>query len=116
MSKAEPAAHDPVVIFAALADRTRLGLLRRLSEGETQCIARLSLDTRLTRQAVTKHLQVLEHAGLVTSARVGRESLYAFRPGPVMEAQAFLDLISAQWDGRLARLKAFVEKPEPGKV
>lgn len=109
MPSSESAASDAASVFAALGDRTRLGLLRRLSEGEACSISALSSDTRLTRQAVTKHLHVLEGAGLVSSARVGRESLYAFRPAPVMEAQAFLDLISAQWDRRLARLKAFVE-------
>jgi DNA-binding transcriptional ArsR family regulator len=64
----------------------------------------------MTRQAVTKHLQVLEAAGLVRSARVGRESLYSYQPEPVCDARAYLEAVSAQWDARLARLKALVEE------
>jgi len=99
----------PAPIFAALGDRTRLSLLRRLSDGQTRSIARLSQDTALTRQAVTKHLHVLENAGLVRSVRVGRESRFAYRPEPIIEAKAYLATVSAQWDDALARLQAFVE-------
>jgi len=99
----------PAPIFAALGDRTRLSLLRRLSDGQTRSIARLSQDTALTRQAVTKHLHVLENAGLVRSVRVGRESRFAYRPEPIIEAKAYLATVSAQWDEALARLQAFVE-------
>jgi DNA-binding transcriptional ArsR family regulator len=99
----------PAPVFAALGDRTRLRLLGRLSEGGAHSIAALSAGSRMTRQAVTKHLHVLEAAGLVQSARVGRESLYSYQPEPVAEARAYLDAVSAQWDTRLARLKALVE-------
>jgi DNA-binding transcriptional ArsR family regulator len=101
---------DPAPIFAALGDRTRLSLLTRLSGGEAQSIARLSAQTSLTRQAVTKHLHVLEGAGLVRSVRVGRESRFAYRPEPLVDARAYLDTVSAQWDDALGRLKAFVEE------
>jgi DNA-binding transcriptional ArsR family regulator len=101
---------DPAPIFAALGDGTRLSLLAKLSGGERQSIARLSADTALTRQAVTKHLRVLETAGLVSSRRVGRESLFAFRPGPIAEARAYLDSVSRQWDDALARLRSFLER------
>jgi DNA-binding transcriptional ArsR family regulator len=97
-------------IFAALGDRTRLSLLRKLSSGESQSIARLSVDTDLTRQAVTKHLRVLEDAGLVVMTRSGRESLYAFRPEPIMVVRTYLDAVSQQWDDTLERLRAFVER------
>lgn len=100
---------DPAPIFAALGDRTRLSLLTRLSGGEAQSIARLSAQTSLTRQAVTKHLHVLEGAGLVRSVRVGRESRFAYRPEPLVDARAYLDAVSAQWDDALGRLKVFVE-------
>lgn len=100
---------DPTPVFAALGDRTRLSLLTRLSAGGARSIANLSADTRLTRQAVTKHLHVLEKAGLVSSVRVGRESRFAYRPEPIDEARAYLDGVSAQWDGALARLRALVE-------
>jgi DNA-binding transcriptional ArsR family regulator len=100
---------DPTAVFAALGDRTRLALLIRLADGETRSIAGLSADTELTRQAVTKHLRVLEQAGLVGHLRIGRESRFAYRPGPVAEARACLDAVSAQWDGALGRLRRFVE-------
>ena len=96
-------------MFAALGDATRLSLLTELSDGQPRSIARLSANTRLTRQAVAKHLHVLEGAGLVSSRRVGRESRFAYRPESVVTASAFLDTVSAQWDDALARLRAFVE-------
>ena len=115
MSTLEPGARaprdppGPAPIFAALGDRTRLSLLSRLSDGRARSIATLSADTRLTRQAVTKHLHVLQDAGLVTSARVGREARFAYRPEPVIEARDFLEQVSAQWDDALSRLKTFVD-------
>jgi DNA-binding transcriptional ArsR family regulator len=108
---AEPArAHDPAPIFAALGDRTRLSLLMTLSDGVTRSITMLSADSRLTRQAVTKHLRVLEGVGLVESVRQGRESRFVARPEPLDEARAYLDRVARQWDDALLRLKAFVEK------
>jgi len=107
MSKPEPTAAAP--LFAALGDPTRLALVARLSDGEPRSISALSADTHLTRQAVTKHLRVLEKAGLVASVRVGRESRFEFRPEPVADARTYLDTVSAQWDAALARLRAFVE-------
>lgn len=111
MSNASVQAHDPspAPVFAALGDRTRLSLLARLSDGETRSIAKLSADTRLTRQAITKHLHVLENAGLVRSIRVGRESRFALRPEPIAEARSYLDMVSAQWDDALSRLRAHLE-------
>jgi DNA-binding transcriptional ArsR family regulator len=97
-------------IFAALGDATRLSVLDRLSRGTPQSIVRLTAGTRLTRQAVTKHLRVLESAGVVRSVRAGRESLYALEPKPIDELRRYLETVSAQWDDALARLKSFVEK------
>lgn len=103
-------AREHAATFAALGDPTRLSLLGRLSGGRAQSIAKLSVDTRLTRQAITKHLHVLEMAGLVSSLRVGRETQFAFRPEPIEAARSYLDEVSAQWDAAFARLKAFVEE------
>lgn len=63
----------------------------------------------MTRQAVTKHLRVLQGAGLVRNVRHGRESLFELDPAPIDEARAYLELVSRHWDNALARLKAFVE-------
>jgi DNA-binding transcriptional ArsR family regulator len=101
---------DPVPIFAALGDHTRLSLLMRLSDGSARSINLLAADTSLTRQAVTKHLRVLQDVGLVNSVRVGRESLYAAHPEALEPARACLDAVAAQWDDALGRLKAFVEE------
>jgi DNA-binding transcriptional ArsR family regulator len=96
-------------VFAALGDETRLSLVRKLANGSPQSISRLAEGSTLTRQAVTKHLIVLEDAGLVHSVRVGRESLFEFRPQPINELRSYLEQVSDQWDGVLARLKRFVE-------
>ncbi|ASG20873.1 ArsR/SmtB family transcription factor [Nitrospirillum viridazoti] len=103
------AAANPATVFAALGDPTRLSLLSRLSDGHARSIAALSADTTLTRQAVTKHLHVLQDAGLVACVRVGRESRFAFQPEPVAAARGYLDAVSAQWDDALSRLRAFVK-------
>jgi DNA-binding transcriptional ArsR family regulator len=96
-------------IFAALGDETRLAMVARLAGGEAQSIARLTAGTRLTRQAVSKHLRVLEDAGVVRSLKVGRESQYALEPKPIDNVRDYLANVSAQWDDALARLKSFVE-------
>jgi DNA-binding transcriptional ArsR family regulator len=71
--------------------------------------SQLTEGFKLTRQAVTKHLRVLEGAGIVHGVRTGRESLFEFDPGPIHEIGEYLDLVSEQWDRALARLKSFVE-------
>lgn len=108
MSSGEPAA-APAAVFAALGDLTRLSLVRTLSDGGQRSIASLSAGTSLTRQAVTKHLVVLEQAGLVSSRRNGRERTYAFRPQPVAAARTYLDQVSAHWHEALGRLRNLVE-------
>lgn len=97
------------LIFAALGDETRLRLVTRLSADGPMSIARLTEGGRVTRQAVTKHLQVLENVGLACSSRLGRESVWELEPEPLDAARQCLDGISAQWDAALGRLKAFVE-------
>lgn len=100
---------DPAPVFAALGDPTRLSLLARLSEGRARSISGLSAETDLTRQAVTKHLRVLEAAGLVASERSGRETRFAYRPQKIDEARAYLERVSDQWDEAIGRLKGFLE-------
>jgi DNA-binding transcriptional ArsR family regulator len=104
------AVRSQACVFAALGDETRLGVLSKLVDGRPQSIARLTEGTILTRQAVTKHLRVLEEAGLVRSVRNGRESLFAFEQKPLDDARLYLDRVSRQWDDVLARLKSFVEE------
>ena len=96
-------------MFAALSDETRLSLVAALAAGRTRSISELTAGSRLTRQAITKHLRVLEGVGLVRSNRSGRESLFELDPAPLAELRAYLERVSEQWDQALARLKAFVE-------
>jgi DNA-binding transcriptional ArsR family regulator len=105
MSKAEAAAP----LFAALADPTRLALIERLADGAPRPIVALAAGRSLTRQAVTKHLAVLQGAGLVARQPAGRETLYALRPERLADARSWLDSIGAQWEDALARLKVHVE-------
>jgi DNA-binding transcriptional ArsR family regulator len=96
-------------LFAALGDSTRLELIGRLSLGRPSSISALTEGSRLTRQAITKHLRILEEVGLVRGERRGRETRFHFVPRPIDEARRFLDHVTRQWDGALGRLKAFVE-------
>jgi DNA-binding transcriptional ArsR family regulator len=96
-------------IFAALGDPTRLSLVTKLIDGETHSISALATGTKITRQAVTKHLTVLEGVGLVSKTKEGRESLYVLDPKPLKTLQEYLDIISIQWDQTLQNLKSFVE-------
>ena len=97
------------VVFAALGEPTRLRLIEHLSDGAPRSIARLAAGRAISRQALTKHLRVLETAGLVASERHGRESLYRLKSGALDEAQAYLNRVSSQWDVALERLKTHVE-------
>lgn len=96
-------------IFAALGDPTRLSLVAKLIDGKPHSISTLTKRTRITRQAITRHLTVLENVGLVSGAKVGRESLYVLDPKPLRSVQEYLDIIAAQWDKSLHDLKMFVE-------
>jgi len=99
----------PAHAFAALGDRTRLSLLARLARGGPCSISQLTHGSRLTRQAITKHLRVLERVKIVRSVRSGRHALFQLDPRPVLDLRACLDRISAQWDEALGRLRSCVE-------
>jgi DNA-binding transcriptional ArsR family regulator len=96
-------------VFAALGDETRLALVAKLRGGQPRSISQLTRGSRLTRQAITKHLRVLERAELVHSVHAGRESLFELNPEPIEEIKKYLERVSELWDRKLARLKSFVE-------
>lgn len=102
-------AKGPALLFAALGDRTRLRLVARLCDDGPMSITRLTAGSKVTRQAITKHLGMMEEAGLVHGTRHGRESLWRLDQRRLEEARRYLDLISRQWDGALGRLREFVE-------
>lgn len=97
-------------VFFALGDKTRLQLIAALCVGGVFSIAQLTANTALTRQAVTKHLQVLADAGLVKDLKMGRERLWQFEPQQLDEARRTLELIARQWDQALGRFKLAMEK------
>jgi DNA-binding transcriptional ArsR family regulator len=96
-------------VFAALGDETRLFLVASLSAGGPMSIVALTTGSGVTRQAVTKHLQVLLNAGVVRLQRLGRETRWELEPESLTAARQRLDAIAAQWGDALDRLKAFVE-------
>src|ERR1700753_2695930 len=101
---------DSASLFAALGDETRLRIVSRLSRGGPSSIVALTGEFDISRQAVTKHLRVLEGARLVRGSRPGRESTWELLPRRLQQARQSLDQISADWDDALGRLREFVEK------
>jgi DNA-binding transcriptional ArsR family regulator len=102
-------APDTAPVFAALGDEVRLHLVARLGTDGPLSIARLTAGTHVTRQGITKHLEVLADAGLAHSIRCGRERVWQLDRRPLDEARGYLDHLSQQWDDALARLKHSVE-------
>ena len=96
-------------VFAALGDETRLAVVSRLCAGGPQSITRLTAGSAVTRQAITKHLNVLAGAGLVRDVRRGRERIWELDTKRLDDASRWLEQISKRWDEALGRLKTFVE-------
>jgi DNA-binding transcriptional ArsR family regulator len=96
-------------VFAALGDATRLRLVARLCADGPLSIARLSDGSGVTRQAVTKHLETLDDAGLVRHSRRGRERIWELETRRLEMARRCLGQIAGEWDAAIGRLKAFVE-------
>lgn len=96
-------------VFAALGDPTRLRLVAVLCAGGAFSIAQLTTNTDISRQAVTRHLQVLAEAGIVVDVKRGRERLWQLEPARIEEARRTLEIIGRQWDVALGKLKAFAE-------
>jgi DNA-binding transcriptional ArsR family regulator len=96
-------------VFAALGDPVRLAMVSRLCvEGPLPTVL-LQQTTKVSRQAVTKHLRMLESTGIVKSDRVGRDRLWRVEVQQLKRVRTYLDRISAQWDTALERLRTFVE-------
>jgi len=99
-------------LFAALGDETRLRLVQRLCDDGPLSITRLSSEAQMTRQAITKHLEVLEGAGVVSDRRAGRERVWRLEPYRLEEARYWLERISQEWDAAIERLRAHLEERE----
>jgi DNA-binding transcriptional ArsR family regulator len=104
-----PRTRPVATVFAALGDPTRLALVDKLADGGRRSIAQLSEGEAVTRQAITKHLRVLEEARLVRSERTGRENLYVLDPTRIAAARTYIDEVAQRWDETLGRLKTFAE-------
>lgn len=109
-AKTGAAVAGSAALFGALGDETRLRLVSRLCDDGPMSIARLTAGFAITRQAITKHLRVMEEAGLVRATRRGRESVWQLEQKRLADARRYLDQISAHWDEALGRLKRFVER------
>lgn len=108
-AEAHASVRESASLFSALGDETRLQLVARLAAGGPASIARLSESAEVSRQAITKHLEVLSAVGLVRTRRAGRERICELEPTRLADAHSYLDRISRQWDAALTRLQRFVE-------
>lgn len=104
-----PPLPDPKV-FAALGDETRLKLIERLHREPELSISALAANTALTRQAVTKHLNVLAEAGLVRDVRRGRERLWRIDGAPLREVAGWVETYREHWEERLDRLDGYLRE------
>ncbi len=100
---------EPARLFAAMGDPTRLQLIARMADGSRHSIAQMGKGLPISRQAVSKHLEVLHQVGLVHRSRSGREVHFALKKQAIEKARAWLNRVEAPWDSTLARLKAFAE-------
>jgi DNA-binding transcriptional ArsR family regulator len=105
---------EPDAVFEALADPTRRAVIRSLASEGPSTLTELSARLPVTRQAVSKHLSLLEEAGLVTPSGEVRGRRYAFTPAPLTDAVGWMVDIGADWDSRLERLKRNVEGRRSG--
>ena len=112
MSRA--AEHAVAEVFFALGDETRISMVSKLGSG-AQTATALADGASVTRQAIVKHLQVLQGAGLVTPEKQGREVFYALDTERLVDARSFLDAVSARWDRAIERLRDLVETSSPRK-
>ncbi|MFE9629640.1 ArsR/SmtB family transcription factor [Streptomyces sp. NPDC006463] len=99
-------------VLAALADPTRRRLLDLLAAQGEATATTLAEGVPVSRQAVVKHLAVLDAAGLVTCGRVGREVRYAVRPAALDATARWMTALAADWDRRLAHIKRVAEAAE----
>lgn len=97
-------------LFSVLGDSTRLKLVTNLVDGEKRSITELTKGSGLSRQAITKHLRILENAGVVTGKKSGRDNLYTLQIESLSEAREIIESIEKQWDETLYRLKEYLEK------
>lgn len=104
-----PKGEEAAKLFSALGDKTRLHLVKRLCEEGPLSISELSLEAKVSRQAVSKHLKIMQEAGVVIGGRQGREVIYELEQKRLEIAKSYLAHISIRWDHALERLRIMVE-------
>lgn len=102
---------DRASLFDALGDPNRLRIVVRLCEAGPCSTSQVTQVISVSRQAATKHLLLLEAAGLVHSSRRGRERIWRIRPNPLTDAGEYLTVLSRRWDRAVDRLRSYVEEP-----
>ena len=100
-------------VFVALADPTRRALIERLSAEGDQTSTELAKELPITRQGVSKHLNILAEAKLVTVRQKGRDRYYTLQPQQLNEAITWVDRVRAQWERRLTALAAYLDESAP---
>ena len=103
------AALSAAPLFSALGDPNRLRIVVRLCDDGPSSTSQVTQAVSVTRQAATKHLQLLEAAGLVSSSRRGRERIWNLQTKPLADASDYLTRLSRRWDAAIDRLRAYVE-------
>jgi len=96
---------DPQPVLAALADPTRRAVFERLNSDGPASASRLAAELPVSRQAISKHLSLLDAVGLVDRSEQGREVVYSARVGPLGDVATWLETVGSGWDQRLARLR-----------
>ena len=97
------------LVFGALSDTTRRDILRRVARQEMP-VGEIASFYKISLAAVSKHLFVLEKAGLVSKRRDGKQQIAAISPSVLADASAHLDHYRQIWEARLDRLEAYLEK------
>ncbi|OBF67031.1 transcriptional regulator [Mycobacterium sp. 852002-51971_SCH5477799-a] len=96
-------------LFDALGDPNRLRIIVRLCDRGPSSTSQVTRVIPVTRQAASKHLQLLESVGLVTSSRRGRERVWTVQTQPLASASDYLSQLSRRWDAAVDRLRSYVE-------
>jgi DNA-binding transcriptional ArsR family regulator len=109
------AADELSATFAALADPTRRAIVARLADGDAT-VTELARPFALTQQAISKHLQVLERAGLITRTRAAQRRPCSLQPERLESAASWIDQNRALWADRYDRLDAHLARLHPRSV
>jgi DNA-binding transcriptional ArsR family regulator len=103
-------------VLVSLSDPTRRRILRMLAASGTGTATTLAAQLPVSRQAVVKHLAVLDRAGLVTASRTGRELRYVVRPDRLESTARWMAELATDWDRRLRIMKRITETPAPQRA